>query len=59
MEYIESDEYVCSICFSGDDESRMLLCDGCDGAFHTYCIGLDRDRIPEGIRRLLNIYDVY
>jgi hypothetical protein len=32
---------LCSKCQSGDDEEKMLICDGCDGSLHTYCVGLD------------------
>ena len=31
----------CVKCQSGDDEERMLICDGCDESIHTYCAGLD------------------
>jgi hypothetical protein len=29
---------VCGLCHSGDDEELLLLCDGCDRGFHTYCL---------------------
>lgn len=32
---------VCSVCGSGGDEARLLMCDSCDGATHTLCAGLD------------------
>ena len=35
-----SSETYCLICNSGHDEHVLLLCDGCDRAFHTYCINL-------------------
>lgn len=41
-----SDEITCSVCDSGGDEETLLLCDGCDKAMHTECIGLDE--VPEG-----------
>lgn len=37
---IGSDEYLCEVCNSGEDEDVLLLCDGCDRAYHTYCLGL-------------------
>mmetsp|Transcript_4981 Transcript_4981/g.18060 ORF Transcript_4981/g.18060 Transcript_4981/m.18060 type:complete len:366 (+) Transcript_4981:178-1275(+) len=42
------EECACSVCGSGHDEANLLLCDtqGCGGAAHTFCIGLDR--VPEG-----------
>ena len=30
----------CVVCAGADDEDRLLLCDGCDQASHTYCVGL-------------------
>jgi DNA invertase Pin-like site-specific DNA recombinase len=40
------DDTVCHICDSGDNESEMLLCDGCDRGFHIHCINLQN--IPSG-----------
>ncbi|KAL0931999.1 PHD-finger domain-containing protein [Colletotrichum truncatum] len=31
---------ICPICESGDHEDVLLLCDGCNAAYHTHCIGL-------------------
>ncbi|RCI16275.1 hypothetical protein L249_2175 [Ophiocordyceps polyrhachis-furcata BCC 54312] len=36
----------CPICNSADREDVLLLCDSCDAAYHTHCIGLDY--VPEG-----------
>ena len=36
----------CPICNSAEREDILLLCDGCDAAYHTSCIGLDF--IPDG-----------
>jgi len=30
----------CVVCAGADDEDQLLLCDGCDQASHTYCVGL-------------------
>ena len=38
---------VCLICGSDSDEQYLLLCDGCDRAYHTYCVGLDHT-VPSG-----------
>lgn len=27
----------CQICRKGDNEELLLLCDGCDRGYHTYC----------------------
>ncbi|KAL2137176.1 hypothetical protein VTI74DRAFT_7723 [Chaetomium olivicolor] len=36
----------CPVCNSSDHEEVLLLCDGCDAAYHTHCIGLDS--VPAG-----------
>ncbi|KAF5020754.1 hypothetical protein F66182_7214 [Fusarium sp. NRRL 66182] len=36
----------CPICNSSEREDVLLLCDSCDAAYHTHCIGLDD--IPDG-----------
>ncbi|KAF9770453.1 hypothetical protein IL306_012019 [Fusarium sp. DS 682] len=36
----------CPICNSSEREDVLLLCDSCDAAYHTHCIGLDA--IPDG-----------
>jgi len=42
----DSNEIRCGVCRDGGDAKHMLLCDGCDAGFHTYCIKM-KD-IPEG-----------
>ncbi|PGH36029.1 hypothetical protein GX50_01199 [[Emmonsia] crescens] len=42
----ESDSQPCPICGYDDNEDVLLLCDGCDVAIHTYCVGLDS--VPSG-----------
>src|SRR5690349_2447968 len=37
---------ACNVCLATNDDRRMLLCDNCDGGYHTYCIGLTR--VPRG-----------
>lgn len=37
----------CQICHDNDNEENLLLCDGCDDAFHTYCLSPALDNIPE------------
>lgn len=37
----------CLVCAENDDEDVLLLCDGCDSAYHTYCLNLDR--VPSGL----------
>ena len=33
--------------FLGDADDQLLLCDGCDGAYHTFCLNPPLDEIPE------------
>ncbi|KAL3512400.1 hypothetical protein ACH5RR_025117 [Cinchona calisaya] len=40
-------EAKCSVCQSSGDENLLLLCDLCDSAAHTYCVGLGAT-VPEG-----------
>lgn len=30
----------CCVCGSTEDDGKILLCDGCELGFHTYCVGL-------------------
>ena len=39
---------VCQVCCEGGEDSRMLLCDGCDLGFHTFCLRPRLLRIPAG-----------
>ncbi|XP_043468933.1 bromodomain adjacent to zinc finger domain protein 2B-like isoform X14 [Leptopilina heterotoma] len=38
----------CQFCHSGDNEDKLLLCDGCDRGYHTYCFRPKMDNIPDG-----------
>ncbi|XP_071035935.1 bromodomain adjacent to zinc finger domain protein 2B isoform X6 [Parasteatoda tepidariorum] len=38
----------CQFCHSGDNEEKLLLCDGCDKGYHTYCFKPAMETIPEG-----------
>lgn len=40
-------EVTCSVCHGVADENLLLLCDICDVASHTYCVGLG-STVPEG-----------
>lgn len=33
-------DVVCKVCELGNNEEMMVLCDGCETGFHTYCINL-------------------
>ena len=39
---------MCHTCGKGDGEDHMLLCDGCDDAYHTYCLIPPIQEIPKG-----------
>ncbi|XP_028266177.1 lysine-specific demethylase 5C isoform X2 [Parambassis ranga] len=32
------DSFVCRMCGRGDDDEKLMLCDGCDDNYHTYCL---------------------
>ncbi|XP_029012780.1 lysine-specific demethylase 5C isoform X2 [Betta splendens] len=32
------DSFVCRMCGRGDDDEKLLLCDGCEDNYHTYCL---------------------
>ena len=38
----------CELCGGMEEEPNILLCDGCDGGFHTYCLTPPLERIPAG-----------
>ncbi|MBZ3879290.1 Lysine-specific demethylase 5B [Sciurus carolinensis] len=42
------DLYVCLLCGSGNDEDRLLLCDGCDDSYHTFCLVPPLHDVPKG-----------
>ncbi|KAJ6788211.1 hypothetical protein PWT90_02176 [Aphanocladium album] len=42
----EEEANPCPVCGSAEREDILLLCDSCDAAYHTHCIGLDY--IPDG-----------
>lgn len=42
----EEEARPCPVCNTTDHEEVLLLCDGCDAAYHTHCIGLED--VPEG-----------
>uniref|UniRef100_A0A9J7YQ81 [histone H3]-trimethyl-L-lysine(4) demethylase n=1 Tax=Cyprinus carpio carpio TaxID=630221 RepID=A0A9J7YQ81_CYPCA len=42
------DMYVCLVCGKGNDEDRLLLCDGCDDSYHTFCLIPPLNDVPRG-----------
>uniref|UniRef100_A0A8C7P1R1 [histone H3]-trimethyl-L-lysine(4) demethylase n=1 Tax=Oncorhynchus mykiss TaxID=8022 RepID=A0A8C7P1R1_ONCMY len=45
---LDVDLYMCLVCGSGSDEDRLLLCDGCDASYHTFCLIPPLHDIPKG-----------
>lgn len=43
---VEEETVPCPVCNSAEHEDVLLLCDSCDAAYHTHCIGLEN--IPDG-----------
>ncbi|XP_024900050.1 lysine-specific demethylase 5D isoform X7 [Pteropus alecto] len=45
------DSYVCRICSRGDEDDKLLLCDGCDDNYHIFCLLPPLPEIPRGVWR--------
>ncbi|XP_029974439.1 lysine-specific demethylase 5C isoform X1 [Salarias fasciatus] len=42
------DNFVCRMCGRGDDDEKLLLCDGCDDNYHTFCLLPPLTEPPKG-----------
>ena len=43
-----ANDLFCEHCGKGDDEERMIICDGCDSGHHLYCLSPPLTHLPEG-----------
>ena len=42
------EDVMCLVCKLDQDEDKTLLCDGCDGAYHLYCLDPPLKKLPAG-----------
>uniref|UniRef100_A0A671PER2 [histone H3]-trimethyl-L-lysine(4) demethylase n=1 Tax=Sinocyclocheilus anshuiensis TaxID=1608454 RepID=A0A671PER2_9TELE len=45
---VRVEQYMCLVCGGGGDEDRLLLCDGCDDSYHTFCLIPPLHDVPKG-----------
>uniref|UniRef100_A0A672SZ52 [histone H3]-trimethyl-L-lysine(4) demethylase n=1 Tax=Sinocyclocheilus grahami TaxID=75366 RepID=A0A672SZ52_SINGR len=46
--FSQVEQYICMVCGGGGDEDRLLLCDGCDDSYHTFCLIPPLHDVPKG-----------
>ncbi|XP_061146653.1 lysine (K)-specific demethylase 5Ba isoform X1 [Syngnathus typhle] len=42
------EQYMCLVCHNGNEEDRLLLCDGCDDSYHIFCLIPPLPEVPKG-----------
>ncbi|CAM6010122.1 unnamed protein product [Sphagnum balticum] len=42
------DDDTCRVCGVDEDYERIMLCDGCEAEYHTYCLDPPLQKVPEG-----------
>jgi len=47
VDVVDGDEDPCLVCWKDCDHAKLLICDKCDGHFHTYCLPDPLESIPE------------
>ncbi|XP_044943374.1 lysine-specific demethylase 5D isoform X2 [Mustela putorius furo] len=45
------DSYLCRLCSRGDEDDKLLLCEGCDDSYHIFCLMPPLPEIPRGVWR--------
>ncbi|XP_045395000.1 lysine-specific demethylase 5D isoform X2 [Lemur catta] len=48
-QFVES--HFCRLCSRGDEDDKLLLCDGCDENYHIFCLLPPLPEIPRGVWR--------
>lgn len=48
---MQVDSFVCRMCGRGEDDEKLLLCDGCEDNYHTYCLLPALTDLPKGTWR--------
>ncbi len=44
----EIERVVCAVCEAGESEDCLMLCDGCNTGYHTFCLNPPLSTVPEG-----------
>lgn len=47
--WVPPSNYPCQVCQSPAEPELMLLCDGCNGGFHLFCLKPPLEEVPAGL----------